>query len=488
MRNPPVLWYEGLFLRPQHFQAAERHSAEQAYLSHSWDTPYHYGIHAIEFSTEALANHHFDVRKLQARMRDGTLVNIDVGNELDRLDLKEAVQDVSQVTAQLKNAFENESVVRLYAAVPKLKLGRANLAGETEDDARYRESRAAVHDENRASNEQEIQYRELNVKILNSTQDLSGYELLPIAQIKRAGDREAAPQLDADYIPPLLSINAWSGLGRDIIRAIYDIVGQKIQVLSQQIINRGIGRESRDAGDADRVAMLEKLNEAYATLTVLAFAQGVHPLTAYTELCRLVGQLAVFTPERRVEGLPPYDHEDLARIFNWVRRWIERAIHGVRDYAFEQRYFVGVGLGMQVSLEPRWFNSDWQWMIGVKKGDLSEQECRDLLSHGQLDWKLGSARQVEILFKRRAEGLKLKQVDRSVRALPAQQDWIYYEVIQDDSAAWRDVYETQTLAMRLKDSLILNLDRLQGEQQLVVSALGKKVSLQFALFAIPTVS
>ena len=489
MRSPPVLWYEGLFLRPQHFQALERHWAGQAQMAHQWDAPYHYGLHAIEFSRDALANHHFEASRLMARMRDGTLVSFDLGEELDRVDLKEAVKEAEIATVSLEDAFERESVIRLYVGVPKLRLGRANLDnGTANGDSRFLESRQVVHDENRSNSEQEVQFRTLNVKILNSTQDLSGYELLPIAQIRRAGDQEAAPQLDEDYIPPVLSIDAWPGLGRGIVRELYDIIGQKIEVLSLQIQNRGIGRDNRDAGDADRMAMLERLNEGYATLSVLTFARGIHPLTAYTELCRLAGQLAIFTRDRRMEDIPAYDHEDLARIFKFIRRWIEDAIHGVRDYEYQQRYFLGVGMGMQVTLEPRWFNSDWQWFIGVKKGDLSEKECRDLLSSGQLDWKLGSARQVEILFKRRAEGLQLRPVDRSVRALPARQDWIYYEVLQNESAAWRDVYETQTLAMRLRDSLILNLDRLQGEQQLVVSALGKKVALQFALFAIPTIS
>jgi type VI secretion system protein ImpJ len=57
--------------------------------------------------------------------------------------------------------------------------------------------------------------------------------------------------------------------------------------------------------------------------------------------------------------------------------------------------------------------------------------------------------------------------------------------VQNDSPAWRDVVATQTLAMRLKDSLIVNKDRLQGEREIVVAALGQKVRLQFALFAIP---
>jgi type VI secretion system protein ImpJ len=143
-------------------------------------------------------------------------------------------------------------------------------------------------------------------------------------------------------------------------------------------------------------------------------------------------------------------------------------------------------MGMQVSLDPRWFNSNWQWFIGVKKGDLSEQECRVLLSSGQLDWKLGSSRQVEILFQRRAPGLQLEPLQRTIRALPALSDWLFYEVSRNESPAWQDVQVTQTLAMRLKDSLIVNQDRLQGEQRLVVNTNGRHATLEFALFAVPT--
>lgn len=70
--------------------------------------------------------------------------------------------------------------------------------------------------------------------------------------------------------------------------------------------------------------------------------------------------------------------------------------------------------------------------------------------------------------------------------MPSRRDWVYFEVQRNDSPAWRDVQETQTLAMRLKDSLIVNRERLQGERQLVVTARGKRVALQFALFAVPT--
>jgi type VI secretion system protein ImpJ len=487
MHNPPVNWYEGLFLRPHHFQAADRSLAESARMSDQWDHPYGYGLLAMDFSREALANHQFEVRQLKARMRDGTLISLEFGQSPDRLDLRDELAQVGKALADLSDAFDKESVVRVFVGVPKLKIGRPNTAnGDSATPLRYVPVRLPVPDENTGSNEQEIELKQLNVKLLLSTQDLSGYELLPIAQVKRASAGAARPQLDESYIPPVIAIEAWQGLGRDIVRAIYDMIGQKIEVLSQQISSRNIGLDSRNPGDLERILMLSRLNAHYSTLAIVAFAQGMHPVVVYTELCRIYGDLSIYSKERRAEAVPPYDHDNLAGIFRDIYIRIERLLNAVRDYEYEQRYFIGVGMGMQVSLEPKWFNSDWQWFIGVNKGDLTPQECADLLSTGQLDWKLGSSRQVEILFKQRAPGLELRPVDRPIRALPTQPDWLYYEVARNEGPAWRDVQATQTLAMRLRDTLITNLDRLQGERQLVINNRGRTYPLQFALYAVPT--
>ncbi len=368
-----------------------------------------------------------------------------------------------------------------------MRLGRANVAKTgIHDQTRFEECELDIQDESLGGDDQPIRFKALAARIMLSTQDLSGYEILPLLQVKRASEEQAVPRIDPDYIPPVISIDAWTGLGRDLVRGVYDVIGQKIDVLSQQISSRGIGLEGRDPGDMDRVLMLTQLNEAYSALGVLAFARGVHPLNAYLELARVVGRLSLFSEQRRAQDLPIYDHDDLGNIFRTLRTRIEQLIFTVRDYEFEQRFLVGVGLGMQASLDAKWFHNDWEWFIGVDKGELNETEVRELLSAGQLDWKFGSARQVEVLFKNRAQGLQIAPLDRPVRALPSRRDWVYFEVQRNDSPAWRDVQETQTLAMRLKDSLIVNRERLQGERQLVVTARGKRVALQFALFAVPT--
>ncbi|MGE0755677.1 MAG: type VI secretion system baseplate subunit TssK [Pirellulaceae bacterium] len=471
MHHLPVHWSEGLFLRPHHFQAAERYWSELLATSHQWANHYHYGVHAVEISQEALANYQIQINRLQARMKDGTVVSLEGGREPDRRDLKEA--------------FQRQTEVTVYIGVPKLVLGRPNVTPRRTPEARYFESEVAVADESRGGNDQELAFRELNGRLLLSTDEFAGWEVLPLARVKRAGEGEAVPRLDDDYFPPVVNIQAWPPLGLGVVRAIYDILGEKMEVLGDRVVQRGTTLASQEPGDLEDLMMLMGLNQGAGTLGCLAFASSVHPLVAYTELCRLVGQLAIFDDTRRTPQVPVYDHDDLARIFKWVKVQIERMIGTRRRLEFEQRFFHGVDRGMEVSIEPKWLHAGWNWYVGVNGAGAGDREIRDLLRPGNLDWKMGSAQQVDLIFKHGIPGVNLVDLPQPPRALPTRQGWVFYEV-RRDAAAWKDVLATQTLAIRFKEELISNLATLKGQRKLEVAAQGKRSVLEFALFAVPT--
>ncbi|MBL7038363.1 MAG: type VI secretion system baseplate subunit TssK [Pirellulaceae bacterium] len=473
MRYLPVHWSEGMFLRPQHFQAADRYWTEVIATSQRWDSQYNYGLHSIEISEEAIANHQVEVTTCHARMKDGSVIALDAGQGPGRVDLK--------------GAFASQPEVTVYLAVPNLALGRANVAAVGDPTAhRYVSTSLSIADESVGGNDQQLELRDWNVRLALSTEELSGYETLPIARIKRAGEAEATPELDDDYIPPLLAIDAWPSLGLDIFRAVYDIIGEKIDVLSGRVVERRVTLASQEPGDLEDLMMLSTLNEAYGSLRPLAFATGLHPFIAYTELCRIVGMLSVFGDDRRTPEIPTYDHDDLARIFKWVKLRIEQLIGARKKLEYEQRFFVGTQHGMQVAIDPKWLHSGWDWYVGVLAENAGEQECRDLLRPGNLDWKMGSSEQVDLIFQHGIPGVKQKELTQPPRALPSRQGWVYYEVERDtENAAWKDVLATQSLAIRFKEQLISNLDRLQGQRTLEVAAHGKRSLLQFALFAVP---
>src|SRR5262249_34893527 len=152
-------------------------------------------------------------------------------------------------------------------------------------------------------NPQPIQVRLLNLKLLLDTEDRAGYDVLPICRVHKSAKAEATPELDASYIPPLLACEAWQPLLAGILQQIYDRIGQRLQLLAELVVSRGITFDSQAPGDPQLFAQLRVLNDAYALLGILCFAEGVHPLPAYLELCRLVGQLSIFGPSRRVPDL-----------------------------------------------------------------------------------------------------------------------------------------------------------------------------------------
>src|SRR5205823_556513 len=200
----------------------------------------------------------------------------------------------------LKGAFERGHDVVVSLGVPVLSPGRSNAAANGQaEGVRYLVGTQVLEDENTGVNPQPIKVRRLNVKLLLSTQDHAGYEAVPIARIAKSPRAEATPVLDEAYIPPVLACDAWPPLWGGILQAIYDRIGKKIELLASQVVTRGISFDSHAQGDPLILAQLRELNEAYARLGVMAFAEGVHPLTAYLELARIVGQPAIFGATRR---------------------------------------------------------------------------------------------------------------------------------------------------------------------------------------------
>lgn len=105
-----------------------------------------------------------------------------------------------------------------------------------------------------------------------------------------------------------------------------------------------------------------------------------------------------------------------------------------------------------------------------------------ILSPGHLDWKLGSTRQIELLYSKRARGVELSPLQDIPRLLPSQSDWSYFQ-LADRGPAWHDVLESGTIAMRLREEMIDNRSDLTGNQTLKVRVDGEVISLQFAIFA-----
>jgi len=470
MRNLPVHWFEGMFLRPQHFQASDRYWHELVAGNLRCHNAYNYGLRSCDVSTEAVENQQFELRSCEAILRDGSLVAVSDQQGLERVDLKDA--------------FSGTAKVRLHLAVPMARSGSKNVGNNPSGSVvpRWHDVPLPVADESRGSNEQEIQFKSLAVRIL-ATDDLSGWESIPLGQVQRSSTA-GNPQLDPDYYPPVLALEAWKPLS-ELVRSIYDLIGKKIEVLSGQVRARSINLRSHEPGDLERYFMLSDLNEALAQLSIVAFAQGVHPFDGYQLLCGIIGRLSIYGPQRRVPEIPKYDHDDLARIYKWAYQQIVILLDIIRDYEYRQRFFESFGSGLRVSIDAEWLHAQWKWFVGVEHEGINDAECREMLAPNALNWKLGSEQNVDTIFRTGLPGLHLVPAERPPSALPAHTKWQYYEVTRDGTA-WNDVFGTQTLAMRLNENLIVSRNKFEDRDRLTIRYRGKQVTLEFALFAVRT--
>ncbi len=278
-------------------------------------------------------------------------------------------------------------------------------------------------------------------------------------------------------MPPLLVLDAWPPLWQ-AVQSLYHQIGAKVDQLAAQVVDRSISFDSQVPGDAERLLKLSALNAALSSFEAIAFVRGLTPLAIYRELCRLVGQLAIFTEARRPPGLPPYDHEDIGGCFYTVIKYIQLGLDTIAPSAFEKRYFERNGERLQVSLEPGWLAATRTLFLGVET-ELGDEECEQLLR--AMDMKLGSTSRVEQIFKQALRGLKLVPIVRPPRALPAGAGIVYYQ-IERDQVFWRDVADTCSMAIRM------NLARAAFQSDRILSVVpprgSKTTNLQFALFVI----
>jgi type VI secretion system protein ImpJ len=464
MARQAVHWHEGMFLTPHHFQAADRHSRELLRQAEDWSHPFDWGLRSVELDRDAVANYSLVLRSCEARFKDGTRVSVPAEVTVDPAELKAALAESGSVTA--------------YLAVPSLHPGRANVEdGPTADGPRYWVDTIELDDENTGAGEHPVQVRRIRARLLLTGQDFTGYEVLPLARIERSAQAEAPPGLNVWYVPPLLVIDGWPELWR-AVQSLYHQIGAKIEQLSAHVVDREISFDSQVPGDAERMLKLAVLNGAVTYFQVTAFVPGLTPLAVYQELCRLVGQLAIFLPARRPVALPPYDHEDLGGCFSTVIEQIRMGLDLVAPSAFEKRYFERVGDRLQVSMEPNWLTNTRTLFLGVET-ELGDEECEQLLR--AVDMKMGSGHRVEQIFKQALRGLKLVPIVRPPRALPAGAGVVYYQIERDPNY-WKDVADTGVMAVRM------NLMRaaFQGSRILSVAPPkgGKTTNLQFALFVI----
>ena len=465
MPSHSLFWGDGVFLRPQHFQQLEQKLHQSLHLHSRWTTPSDYGLHEFSFDPESFSNWRIVVRKVHARLLDGTQLRFPEDCHLAPVSIP-------------RNMFPNsEARVRVYVGVPESRNGVANTTEDPSLPVRFLQHQEEVEDENRAGNSQIVRYRKLNPRILVGDDAARGYDAVPLFQLKVGATAEAPPEVDTDYIPPVLAQEAWEPLSA-FFSTIVNRLGALSDQLARQMSDRGVSFETGHREDFERILNLHALNCALSGLTWIPSTRGLHPFVLYTELCRAVGQVAIFRKDRKLLEVPAYDHDNLCPMFRRLARLLDAESVEV---PYQRIPFAAQGLQMAVRLNSDWLAPSWSFYIGVES-TLRTARVNDLLTSSSLmDMKAGSSEEVDSIYRFARRGVRFVPVGEAPRSFP-RQNWHFFRVDRDE--AWTAVERSLNFGIRFNERMVIR--QVNGENKIDINdrETNSPATLAFSLFVI----
>lgn len=298
-----VLWSEGLFLKPQHFQQADRYAEGLLEGRVRRITPYPWGFSALEIDRDLAQQSRFGLRRASGILPDGTPFDVP-----DRTPAPEPIDIPAGAAKQI-----------VWLTLPLEAVNTREVDWRDSDSAARFFSAPEIFIDSTADLRQE---EEIDVAHLRLAFDLRrtpkpGYVNLGIARILEVRDRTVL--LDEKFVPPLLVTTA-SPVVEGWVDRVVGWVDTKLEELARYAADptAGGGLQSVD------YLILQLLNRTIPVFRHLKQSGYVHPERLYEEMLRLAGELATFAaPDRRARAYPAYDHDDLEGVFAPVLRDIQ---------------------------------------------------------------------------------------------------------------------------------------------------------------------
>ncbi|HAN97589.1 MAG TPA: hypothetical protein DCQ98_09265 [Planctomycetaceae bacterium] len=360
MKHPGIFWSQGLFLRPHHLQASDRHRDELLFETLAARLEGCYGLQRIELEGSALDAQQFGVTRLRALLRDGSLVDLS-GGAPGRCDLKDLPR--------------SEPIRIAIGAAQRRDDLPAVARTSTDIAARFVARRIEVRDESTGSDPQQLDFRELNLRWFLPGQPRDGFETLDVAQLRWNVDR-GQWQIDLGWLPTALSIDAWRGLGWRDAEGIGDLLENRAETIAQRIASKRIAIGS-SGQDLEFSRLMDAINDALGESRSYRSPARPHPETLYAALCRTVGRLALFHPDVRMpRDVPAYDHDHPEPVFRWLRERIDASLAQDYEDPYQIRPFVGEGGDLFLRLDRRWLDADHTLLFAYRMTRLPGKDLK----------------------------------------------------------------------------------------------------------------
>jgi type VI secretion system protein ImpJ len=414
--NSKVLWSEGLFLQPHHFQQQDR------YIEHLVESragvlrPYPWGIRTLEIDQDLLSLGKFAVVSATGVLPDGTPFSVpSVDAPPEPLGLDETVKE--QI---------------LYLTLPLRQPGIPETGpGDGEEITRRRTGEVLVRDNTvGAQTETPVEIGKLNLRFMREAENRDGFACLGLARVVECrADKHIV--LDDQYITPCLDFQASPRLA--------SFVGELLGLLhhrGETLASRIGGDPKGGVADWSNFLLLQVVNRLEPLTAHLQAVSGLHPEVLYRLLLPMAGELATFTTSaKRPPEFPTYRHEDLAATFTPVMASLRDALSKVLleraiPIEIEERKY-----GFRIALlRDRSLLSQATFVLAANAKLNSEV----LRGRFPAQVKVGPVEQIQQLVKFALPGIALRPQPQAPREIPYHAGFTYFE-LDRSSDLWKQL-------------------------------------------------
>ena len=406
--NNKPLWYEGMFMRPQHLQQHDRYleafveSRSGALRPHAW------GVTKLTLDPDLLALGKVSLAACRGVMPDGAPVNVPEDDEVP------PARDIGEKVFE-KRVFLGLPVRRSNGL--EVDEGEGNVVG------RYRPVDFEARDTTtRAETPVGIRVGQRNYRLLIEGEPMEEYVTMPIARIKEVRS-DGAVVLSDGFLPPALDCAAHSGF-TSMLKEIEGLLRHRGEALAGRVDPSG---RSGGGGIADFL-MLQLVNRYEPLFAHFARLVGLHPEAAYQAALMLAGEVSSFaTKNRRPAAFPAYKHDDLENVFPPVLKEIRNGLSQVIEDAavaipLEKRKY-GIYVA-QITDRSLLRGSDFVFAVSAS---VSSELLRTRFPS---QVKIGPVEDIRDLVNLQLPGIGLKPMPVAPRQLPFHSGFTYFQLDQ----------------------------------------------------------
>lgn len=423
-----VVWTEGMFLQPQHFQQHDRYLERRADARVNASFPYAWGFLSVSIDEGALAFGKVALTAARGVLPDGTVFDI-------------PGEDPAPLALDVPADARDEPVV---LALPLSRPGVLESDAEGPSGAgstRFSVAEVSLPDSNAASGRDAVvQIGRLGMRLMLARDAQDAFVTLGVARIveRRADNRVV---LDAGFVPPLLDVGGNPVLG-GAVRELHGLLRQRADALAARLAQPG----RAGVGEISDFLLLEAVNRAEPAVAHMARRSVLHPEALYMYLVALAGELATFRDPRRPPAFGEYRHDDLAGSFRPVIDELRRALSSVMEQTAipielqDRKYGVRVALIPDIELQ-----RTASFVLAVD----AQMPGDALRARFPTQIKIGPVERIRDLVNLQLPGVALRPLPVAPRQIPYHAGFNYFELETRQSDLWKQLETSGGLAMHV---------------------------------------